>query len=139
MTTPQTKPLSELLQPIRKLSARLMSHRPAHSLWFNAAKIMRDSANILVSEDLFEDGRWFLVGTWKEHERMRASALRQLSMAKRIAIRVRASMLDNEDAHFRDLEHLENAIAAIDELQRHPRFAGISHEPVPPAGGPLHS
>lgn len=130
MMQPSTPSAPELVESLRKLAARLMSHEPSRELWSTAAKILRSAAKRL-SETQTLEGRWILIDRWQEQEGNQASALRELAMAKRIAIRVRASLLDNEESHFRDLEHLERTICAIDALERHPRYTNLPAEPLP--------
>ncbi len=130
MMQPATPSIPELVETLRKLAARLMSHEPSRELWSTAAKILRSAAKRL-SETQTLEGRWILIDRWQEQEGNQASALRELAMAKRIAIRVQASLLDNEESHFRDLEHLERTICAIDALERHPRHANLPAEPLP--------
>jgi hypothetical protein len=130
MTQPATPSVPELVETLRKLAARLMSHESSRELWSTAAKILRIAAKRL-SETQTLEGRWILIDRWQEQEGNQASALRELAMAKRIAIRVRASLLDNEEPHFRDLEHLERTICAIDALERHPRYTNLPAEPLP--------
>lgn len=126
---PANPPVTELVETLRKLAAMLMSHEPSRELWSTAAKILRSAAKRFAQTQTLE-GRWILIDRWQEQEGNQASALRELAMAKRIAIRVRASLLDNEESHFRDLEQLERTICAIDTLERHPRYINISAEPL---------
>lgn len=130
MTQPATPPVTELVETLRKFAARLMSHEPSRELWSTAAKILRSAAKRL-SETQTLEGRWILIDRWQEQQGNQASALRELAMAKRIAIRVQASLLDNKEPHFRDLEHLERTICAIDALERHPRHTNLPAEPLP--------
>ncbi len=130
MIQPATPSVPELVETLRKLAARLMSHEPSRERWSAAAKILRSAAKRLAQTQTLE-GRWILIDRWQEQEGNQASALRELAMAKRIAIRVRASLLDNEESHLRDLEHLERTIFAIDALERHPRYTNIPAEPLP--------
>jgi hypothetical protein len=125
MTPATTQPLNELVEKLRALTPRGMSHQPARRHWFAAAQLMNNSAQHFASEAKFRNGQWILIGRWREHEAGMARALRDLAMAKQIAIGIRFSLLEEEESHFFDLQHLKLAICAIDELQRHPRFSRL--------------
>lgn len=130
MTQPSTPSVTELVDTLRKLASRLMSHEPARELWTTAARTLRSAAKRLAETQALE-GRWILIERWRQQECNLASAMRDLAIAKRIAVRVRASLLNDEESHFRDLEHLERAICAIDAVERHPRHANLASEPLP--------
>jgi hypothetical protein len=126
MTPATTQPLNELVEKLRALTPRGMSHQPARRHWFAAAQLMNNSAQHFASEAKFRNGQWILIGRWREHEAGMARALRDLAMAKQIAIGIRFSLLEEEESHFFKL-----ALRAIDELQRHPRFACLpTHTPA---------
>jgi hypothetical protein len=125
MTHTTTQPVNELVDKLRKLTSRGMSHQQASRLWGTATQLMNNSARRFASEAKFCNGQWILISCWREHETDMARALRDLAMVKQIAIGIRSGLLEDEDSHFFDLQHLESVICAIDELQHHPRFSRL--------------
>jgi hypothetical protein len=86
---------------------------------------MANSAQRFASDAKYQIGHWILITRWREHQADMARALGDLAMAKKIAVTIRSSLLEDEDSHFYDLQHLERAICVINELQHHPRFSRL--------------
>ena len=126
-----TKPVSEILATLRELSTLGVKLHPENSFWDPAAHFIRKATEKLAYEAKFKKGQWILVNDWREHQAQMARAIEEIGKAKRMADIVLFGLHEQESGYRTKKQHIESALRAIDELQRHPRFASLpTHTPA---------